>query len=222
MPGKKAGSVHHKYCSSKISKQSMGRSPGLPSLCFSQSLIKWGKRRLENLTLTLYVICVSQSRERYSLHECHKIPGSPLHLLLAPAKMCMHQSRRKKTTPDKMCVCKWRSLFSLLVILHSIVQLTCLVHARRQLCYVLGVFPSTLAAILCSVFVPLFWTDDMPPWSSSDTTFVTLFDGGLNHVILRLAGVKGTHKFSTHMHFKLHSLIRVIYIEEEKNRIIES
>lgn len=111
MPGKKTGSVHHKYLSSKTSKQSMGRGPGLSSRCCSQGLIKWWKSRLENLNLLLYMVCVSQSRERYSLQVCHKIPGPPLHLLLAPAKTCMHQSRRKKTTLDKVSLCKWRSLF---------------------------------------------------------------------------------------------------------------
>lgn len=165
MLGKKPRSVHHKYHPSKTSKQSMGWGPALSSLCCSQGLIKWWKRRLEDLTLLLYMVCVSQSRECYHLQGYQKIPGPPLYLLLAPAKTCMHQSRRKKTTLVKVSLCKLRVIFFffLLVFLHSIVQLTCLVHTKRQLCYFLGVLPSTLAAILCSVFVPLFWTDDVPP-----------------------------------------------------------
>lgn len=172
----------------------------LDSLYCSHSLIKWWKRRLEKLILLLYVICVWQGRWSYRLQGCHKIPGPSLHLLLASTKTCMHQYRRKKMTLDKVSLCKWRWVFLVLffwgflvVFLHSVTQLTCLVHTKRQLCYFLGLLPSTLAAILCSVFIPLFWTDDVPPWPSSDMTSVTLFDGDLNHVVLCPIGVRRLH-----------------------------
>ena len=192
VPGKKAGSVHHKYCSSKTSKQSMGRGPGVSSLCCSQGLIKCWKRRLENLTLLVYVICVSQSRERHSLQGCHKIPGPPLHLLLAPAKMCMHQPRRKKTTPSKVSLCKWRSLSSLLVFLHSIVQLmVSRPHKEAALLFSWSLSQHIgCNSLLCFCSLVLNRWRTMPPWSSSDTTSVALFHGGLNHMVLCLTGVK--------------------------------
>lgn len=142
------------------------------------------------------MICELQGRWGYRFQGCHKIPGPPLHLLLASTKTCTHQSRRQKMTLDKVSLCKlrwiffWFSGFFLVVFLRSVIQLTCLVHTKRQFCYFLGLLPSTLAAILCSVFIPLFQTGDMPPWSSSDTTLVTLFDGDLNHVVLCLTGVR--------------------------------
>lgn len=122
--------------------------------------------------------------------------GPALHLLLAPAKTGMCQPRRKETALEKACLCKKNGL-CFLVFLHSTIQLTPLVHRKKQLCCFLGAFPNTLAAILCSVFVPSFWTDDVTPWTSPDTTLATLSDGTLNHMVLCSSGIKRPHKTHT-------------------------
>lgn len=98
------------------------------SLCCSQSAIKWWKRRLENLPVFPRVICVSPSTDSYSLQKSQKPRTCPA------SSIGPSQSRNvpAQGEGDKagQSLCRWRSL----VFLHSTVQLTHLVHTKRQLC----------------------------------------------------------------------------------------
>lgn len=180
MPGKEAVSVHHKYPNNPWEE-----ALGFP--CCSQGLIKWWRRKPENLFLLWYMICVSQSKESYGPQGCHKITS--LHPLLAPAKTRTHQSRRKTTTLDKLSLCKWRSPFFLVGVfsLHCPVNVS---HPHKEtallfswspsqhigcnslLCFcsfVLNRWRAPLVFIRYNFCCPIWWgsgpCDPLPHWS---------------------------------------------------------
>lgn len=188
-------------------------APGLCPLCCSQSYIKWCKRRLENLSLLPYVICVSQSTDSYSLQGCHRSPGPVLHLLLAPATTGTCQPRRKETTLDKVCLCKGRSLFPGVSALHCPVNMSC-PHKKAALLFSWSLSQHIgCNSLLC--FCSLILNRWCDPLDFTRYNFCHSMMGlwtMWSSAPLELNGLTG----STQMHFKWHSWIRVMNKEEEK------